>query len=52
MTAAAQSGAAEFPIRQGEQGWTEAETSELRSQLATEAAELRAEIDAGRVRHR
>ncbi len=45
MTAAAQSGAAEFPVRQGEQGWSRAEVDELRNLLAAEAAELRAEID-------
>jgi DnaK suppressor protein len=45
MTAAAQSDAARFPIREGEERWTEAEITELRHQLATEAAELRAEID-------
>ncbi|HET9897227.1 MAG TPA: TraR/DksA family transcriptional regulator [Streptosporangiaceae bacterium] len=45
MTAAAQSGAAEFPIRQGEQSWAAAEVNELRDQLAAEAAELRSEID-------
>jgi DnaK suppressor protein len=45
MTAAAQSGAAEFPIRQGEQRWTDEELAELRNQLAAEAAELHAEID-------
>ncbi len=45
MTAAAQSGAAEFPIRQGEQRWTDDEVAELRGQLATEAGELRVEIE-------
>jgi DnaK suppressor protein len=45
MTAAAQSDAAGFPIREGEDRWTEAEIAELRDQLAAEAAELRAEID-------
>jgi len=45
MTAAAQSDAARFPIREGEERWTEAEITELRDQLATEAAELRAEIE-------
>jgi DnaK suppressor protein len=45
MTAAAQSDAAGFPIREGEERWTDAEIIELRDQLATEAAELRAEID-------
>ena len=45
MTAAAQSDAAGFPIREGEERWTEAEITELRDRLATEAAELRAEIE-------
>ena len=45
MTTAAQSDAAGFPIREGEDRWTEAEIAELRDQLAAEAAELRAEID-------
>jgi DnaK suppressor protein len=45
MTAAAQSDAAGFPIREGEERWTDAETTELRDQLAAEAAELRAEIE-------
>jgi DnaK suppressor protein len=44
MTAAARPDAAGFPIRQGEQLWTETEISELFSQLAGEAAELRTEI--------
>lgn len=45
MTAAAQSDAAGFPIREGEDRWTDAEIAELRDRLATEAAELRAEIE-------
>lgn len=45
MTATARSGAAGFPVRRGERHWTEAELSELRTQLATEAAELVAEIE-------
>jgi DnaK suppressor protein len=45
MTAAARSGAAGFPIRQGEEYWTEAEVKGLADQLETEAAELRAEIE-------
>jgi DnaK suppressor protein len=44
MTAAARPDAASFPIRQGEQRWTEAELAELFSQLSEEAAELRLEI--------
>jgi DnaK suppressor protein len=45
MTATAHSGAAALPVRRGEKKWTEAELSEVRDQLATEAAELREEID-------
>jgi len=45
MTAAAQSGAASFPIRKGEERWTRAEIAELSGQLAAEAAELTAEIE-------
>ncbi len=45
MTAAAPSDAAGFPIRDGEERWTGAEIAELRDQLATEANELRAEIE-------
>ncbi|HUD39599.1 MAG TPA: TraR/DksA family transcriptional regulator [Streptosporangiaceae bacterium] len=45
MTAAARAGAAGFPIRSGEERWTEAEVAELSEQLAAEAAELRAEIE-------
>jgi len=45
MTAAAQSDAAGFPIREGEERWTEADITELRDQLAAEAADLRAEIE-------
>ncbi len=45
MTAAAQSGAASFPFRPGEDRWTEADLTELSSQLIAEAAELRAEIE-------
>jgi DnaK suppressor protein len=45
MTAAARSGAARFPVRQGEEHWTEAELKALSDQLRTEAAELRAEIE-------
>ena len=42
MTAAAQSDAAGFPVRDGERPWTETEISKVRSQLAEEAEELRA----------
>jgi DnaK suppressor protein len=45
MTAAAQSDAAGFPVREGEERWTEAEIGAIRDQLAAEAAELRAEIE-------
>jgi len=44
MTAAAQSGSAGFPVRQGERGWTGAEIGGLREQLLIDAAEQRAEI--------
>jgi DnaK suppressor protein len=45
MTAAARSGAAALPVRQGERRWTEAELGKVRDQLAAEAAELRTDID-------
>jgi len=45
MTATAHSGAAALPVRQGEKRWTEAELAEVRDELASEAAALRAEID-------
>ena len=45
MTAAAQSDAAGFPVREGERQWTAAEITKVRTQLAVEAAELRDEID-------
>lgn len=45
MTAAAQSDAALFPIREGEERWTDVEIAEVRDQLAAEAAELRTELD-------
>ena len=44
MTAAAQSDAAGFPVREGERPWTDTEISHVRRQLADEADELRAEI--------
>lgn len=44
MTSAARSKAAALPVRPGERRWSEAELARLRSQLATEAAELRADI--------
>jgi DnaK suppressor protein len=45
MTATAHSGAAALPVRQGEKRWTEAELDAVRSELATEAAALRADIE-------
>src|SRR5258708_14036586 len=45
MTAAAQSDAAGFPVRQGERRWTAAEITKVRTQLAAEAAELKKEIE-------
>lgn len=45
MTAAAQSDAAGFPVREGERPWTDTEISQVRRQLADEADELHAEID-------
>jgi DnaK suppressor protein len=44
MTAAAQSDAASFPVRKGERRWTTAEITKVRTELATEADELRDEI--------
>jgi DnaK suppressor protein len=45
MTAAAQSDAAGFPVREGERRWTATEISKVRDRLAADAAELRDEID-------
>lgn len=45
MTAAAQPDAAGFPVREGERRWTTAEITKVRTQLASEAGELRDEID-------
>ncbi len=45
MTATAHSGAAALPVRHGEKSWTQAEVTQLRDQLAAEAAALRADID-------
>ncbi len=45
MTAAAQSDAASFPVRQGERDWTDAEIAELTSRLTAEVADLRDEIE-------
>jgi DnaK suppressor protein len=44
MTVTARSDPADFPVRRGEGRWTQAEVSQLRQQLADEAAELVAEI--------
>ena len=45
MTATAHSGAAALPVRKGEKRWTEAELDAVRTELATEAAALRADIE-------
>ena len=45
MTATAHSGAAALPVRRGEKRWTEAEVTDLRSQLVAEADTLRTDID-------
>ncbi len=45
MTAAAQSDAAGFPVREGEGPWTDTEITKLRWRLTEEATELQAEID-------
>jgi len=45
MTAAAQSDAAGFPVRDGEGPWTDKEIARVRWQLTQEAAELHIEID-------
>jgi DnaK suppressor protein len=44
MTVTARSDPAGFPVRRGERRWTDAEISEIRQQLAAEAAELATEI--------
>jgi DnaK suppressor protein len=44
MTAAAQSNAAGFPVRERERPWTDSEISQVRRQLADDADELRTEI--------
>jgi DnaK suppressor protein len=44
VTAAARSGAAALPVRQGERRWTEAELGKVRDMLAAEAAALREDI--------
>jgi DnaK suppressor protein len=45
MTATAHSGAAALPVRAGEKRWSEAELEAVRSELATEAQALRADIE-------
>jgi DnaK suppressor protein len=45
MTAAAQSDAAGFPIREGEERWTDTEVAQIRDQLAAETVESHAEIE-------
>ena len=44
MTAAAQSDAAGFPVRDGEGPWTDAEIAQIRMRLTDETAEFDAEI--------
>ena len=45
MTATAHTGAAALPVRPGERRWTEREIAQVRDQLATEAAAMRADIN-------
>jgi DnaK suppressor protein len=45
LTATAHSGAAALPVRPGEKRWSEAELEAVRSELASEAAVLRADIE-------
>jgi RNA polymerase-binding protein DksA len=45
MTAAPESAAASLPVRTGEDPWTEDELAEVRTQLESDLAELRAETD-------
>jgi RNA polymerase-binding protein DksA len=45
MTAAPESAAASLPVRPGEDPWTEDELAEVRTQLESDLAELRAETD-------
>jgi DnaK suppressor protein len=45
MTTAPRSGAADLPVRPGEEPWTDAELEEVRSELKAEAVALRAEIN-------
>jgi DnaK suppressor protein len=44
MPAAPQSGAAPFPVRPGEEPWTDAELAQVRKELEEEAGGLRADI--------
>jgi DnaK suppressor protein len=44
MTAAARSGAAALPVRQGEKPWTDAELAKVRKELGGEVAGLQADI--------
>jgi len=44
MTAVSRSSAASLPVRPGEEPWTDEELGEVRTELADEAAGLRAEI--------
>ena len=46
MPTAPRSGAAELPVRPGEDPWTDKEVTDVRSELETEAAGLREEIAA------
>jgi DnaK suppressor protein len=45
LTAAATSGAAALPVRQGEQSWSEDELARVRDELAAEAKSLREDIE-------
>jgi DnaK suppressor protein len=45
LTAAATSGAAALPVRQGEQPWTEDELAKVHDELAAEAKALREDIE-------
>ena len=45
MTAAPESAAASLPVRPGEDPWTEDELAEVRTQLESDLAQLRAETD-------
>ncbi|MBV9448477.1 MAG: TraR/DksA C4-type zinc finger protein [Streptosporangiaceae bacterium] len=45
MPAAPRSGAADIPVRSGEEPWTDAELAQVRKELEGEAIGLRADID-------